>query len=140
MHAQRIVVAIGAGVGVICTFLPWARVPLFGSVSGTEINSERAWASLALCSVVLLVALLGTAREPLAGGAALLCVLAGLATSGIAVWTIIELVEAVRDGGVQLGAGLYLLAVAGLVITFAPDGVRRVAPGSGVRTAPESTR
>jgi hypothetical protein len=140
MHVQRIVVAIGAVIGVICTFLPWAQVPLFGSVSGTEMNSARAWVSLALCSAVLLVALLGAAREPLASGASLLCVLAGLATSGIAVWTIIELVEAMRDGGVQLGVGLYLLVLAGLVITFAPGGVRRVAPGSGMWAAPGGTR
>jgi hypothetical protein len=140
MHAQRIIVAISAGIGVICTFLPWVQVPLFGSVNGTELESARAWVALTLCSAVLLVALLGTAGEPLSGSVALLCALAGVATSGIAVWTIIEFVEATRVGGVHIGVGLYLLAVAGLVVAFAPGGARRAALGSGLRATPGATR
>jgi hypothetical protein len=144
MHAQRVAVAIAAAVGLLCTFLPWASVPLFGSVDGTKLNDGRAWITFALCAAILVGAAAGNRNGPFSAGATAICVLFGLAVAGIALWTIVEFLGASNGGrfssSYSVGVGLYLLAAAGIAIIVLPAIVKpssgRPSPAYSPPTAP----
>lgn len=121
MHTQRILVATAAGIGGACIFLPWASVPLFGSIDGTELNEGRAWTTLALCVGVIACAFLGNLSDPLAAWATLPCVLLGAAITGSALWAILELHAATEEdpfGIISIEFAPFVLAAAGFAITL----------------------
>lgn len=125
MHAQRTAVAVAAGVGMLCTFLPWVKGPIVGSVDGTEGDG---WITLALCAVALVFVLTGDKRAPLTSGARTGSALFGVAAGGIALWKIVDFNSAMADNpfgrAFSVGIGLYLLVAAGAAIAILPSVVR----------------
>lgn len=128
MHLQRKVVAIAAALGMFATFLPWANVPIVGSVSGTAGDG---WITFVLFLITLVVAMRGDKVTLLKGkniyGAVIPAGLAAL----IGIWKIADFNAAMNNLGddpfsvaisssVSIGMGLYVLIAAGVVASAAP--------------------
>jgi hypothetical protein len=87
LHKQRLAIAIAAGIGMLATFMPWAQMPIVGSVDGTAGDG---WITLALFLPALILALRGDRMTPLIGSARLgAAIPAGIAAL-IGVWKIVE--------------------------------------------------
>jgi hypothetical protein len=127
---QRVVLAIAAALGMLCTFLPWVSAPFVGSVSGTRGDG---WITFGLCAVALVIALAGNLRAELVLPAVLSTALIGVVVCLVAIWKIIEINRALPDEGigavVSVGSGLYLLAFSGVAIALLPSLVQSVTPG-----------
>ena len=126
MNKQRIAMLICAVAGIIATFMPWFNMPLIGSVNGTQANNDG-WITLALFAVPLLLSMLGNRTKSLEGAMLFIAIAAGLVAAGIAVYRIIDFknkISPLEDNAfgkmltstVSVGAGLYLVAVAGLAV------------------------
>ena len=121
MHASRIALGVTAVLGMICTFLPWASIPFFGSVDGTHGDG---WISFGVCAVAGLLSLVGERRSALPTGAVVGSALCGVAASLIGLVDLINLkdrlAEAELGGFVSVGPGLYVLIVTGVAIVVLP--------------------
>lgn len=126
MHTQRIVVLICGVLGALVTFLPWATVPIIGTISGTVGDG---WITLALFLPAVGLVLAGDRARPLAGGARLGAVIPAALASALGVWKIIDFNSAMQapednpfaealSAGVSVGAGLYLVALMGVAIAI----------------------
>lgn len=128
LHRQRIVLACIAGVGMLATFLPWAKMPIIGTIAGTA--GAAGWMTFALFGASLGLSFLGRREQLLTGGKrigaiapSVLAALIGLAT--IAVWRTAKS-DAAREGGfaeafamtVQIGFGVYLVVLAGIAFAI----------------------
>lgn len=121
---QRWVLIIAAAAGMLGTFLPWINIPLRGAVSGTEGDG---WITLGFFALALFITLTGTP-----GLGRRLCIgLAGLVASAMGVYDVANIsarkAEMASDGGrlaealansISIGAGLYLVIIAGLVVAL----------------------
>ena len=121
---QRWVLIIAAAVGMLGTFLPWINVPIRGAIAGTEGDG---WITLGFFAFSLLITLTG---EP--GLGRRICIgLAGAIASAIGVHDAANVfarkAEIASEGGrlgeaiansVSVGAGLYLVIIAGLVVAL----------------------
>lgn len=128
MNKQRVLIVAAAGVGMLCTFLPWVSIPIFGSISGARGDG---WISFALFLIALLPALLaGEKKQPLPGKALPAVLIPAVLAAGLGIWKIIDfkrLLSGSTDdalaqftgAGVSIGFGLYLLVLAGIVLVFA---------------------
>lgn len=119
MHVQRTAVAIAAGVGIVCTFLPWATIPLLGSIDGTKTDG-RGWITLGLCAAALVCAVVGDKNAPLSLVARIGSGLFGLAVGVVALWTISGIKNNPFGDVFSIGVGLYLLVIAGAAIALLP--------------------
>jgi hypothetical protein len=123
VNAQRVVLAVAAALGMICTFLPWVNVPFIGAVYGTRGDG---------CAGALVCALAGEIRAELALPAHLVSALIGAVVCLVAIWKIIDFNTSLPDNElsavVSIGPGLYLLAAAGAAIALLPSLVRGSAP------------
>ncbi|WP_066755807.1 hypothetical protein [Crocinitomix algicola] len=116
MHKQRLAVIVAAGLGMVATFLPWAKVSMFGmsiSVKGTEGDG---WISLALFAVAGVLAFLGDDRtQPIDAGK-----VKGVAGVGAAV-TLFMLWELIGSIGFDYSSiGVYLALLAGIAVLAVP--------------------
>ena len=135
LHPQRLAVAIAAAVGGIATFLPWATVPIMGTVDGTVGDG---WITLGLFAGVVAAALLGQRSQQMAGlaqlGGGVLSTVAG----GIGVAKIMhfrQMIEGLKGdaapgslegamkglmaNATRLGPGLYVLVIASVAAVIA---------------------
>jgi hypothetical protein len=119
-------VAVGGLMVAAGAFLPWATVVGL-SVSGIE--GSDGWIVLAIGGLLTLIGL-GSVRGAGSATAAGAGVLVGLVAAGIGIWKY----SSVKDIGgddvlasvlVQVGAGIYLIIVGGLIGALASLGVRR---------------
>jgi len=126
MNRQRVLIAVTAGVGMLCTFLPWVTIPIFGSISGARGDG---WITFALFLVALLMALLSGDKERPLTGKLLPAVLApAVLAAGIGIWKIIDFNQKMGSSlgqddfskfmgaSVSIGFGLYLLVIAGIAL------------------------
>lgn len=125
LHRQRIAIACAAGMGMIATFLPWVKAPILGTVDGTAGDG---WITFGLYAVALIMAFVGDRRELLSGGKRLGAVIPAALASVIGIWKIVDFKARMSDvpkdspfaealaQTVQLGAGLYLVVIAGIAL------------------------
>lgn len=120
--------------GMLATFLPWASIPLIGTVNGTVGDG---WITLALFVPAAIAALLGDRSRAMGIGATTtISVLSGVA-GFIGAWKIVDLkvlmAEAPDDNpfaeamasAVSVGVGLYALIIAGLTVVISAFALRR---------------
>lgn len=121
MHASRIALLIAALAGMICTFLPWASVPLLGSIYGTRGDG---WISFVVCAGALLVSLVGDRASKISTAGLVLSAICGVAAALVGLADLINLNNRLADNpfgdAVSVGPGLYLLIVAGVAIVVLP--------------------
>lgn len=121
MHASRIALLIAALAGMVCTFLPWASVPLLGSVYGTRGDG---WISFVVCVGALLVSLIGNRVSALSTAGMILSTICGVAAALVGLVDLINLNQRLAENpfgdAVSIGPGLYLLIVAGVAIAVVP--------------------
>lgn len=125
MHKQKVMILLAAGVGMLCTFLPWVTIPIFGSINGTQGDG---WITLALFGIAALVAIFSNKGRALSKSGQIGVVVPALLASAIGVWKIIDFKQKMGDVGkedaisklmsdsVSIGFGLYLMVLAGLVM------------------------
>ncbi len=68
MNKQRLIILIASALGMLATFLPWMRVPLLGSMTGTSLPPRweyNGWISLVLFGVPLAFSLSGDQKTKL---------------------------------------------------------------------------
>lgn len=121
---QRWALIIAAAAGMLGTFLPWLNVPIRGAITGTEGDG---WITLGFFAFSLLITLTGAP-----GIGRRICIgLAGAIASAIGVHDAANVfarkAEMASEGGrlgeaiansVSIGAGLYLVIIAGLVVAL----------------------
>jgi len=123
-HSQRIAFAITAGIGMLATFLPWAHIPLLGSIEGTAGDG---WITLALFIPALALSFKGTKHLPLTFGSRTGAVIPAALALWIGFDKISKFSEIAKDAGdnpfskalsssVKIGSGIYLLIIAGIAI------------------------
>ena len=125
MQKTRIMVAIATVIGMVGTFMPWARMGVI-TIDGSVGDG---WITLAFFGVALLVALIGQRDKLLRGGGAVTVCLLGLVNAGIGISKLTSfsgLREDLGDAGLfgsllqavtKPGEGLYVIIAAGLVCT-----------------------
>ncbi len=124
MHKQKTGMLICGGVGLLSCFLPWATVPIVGSINGMQGDDGIIMIVLLLPAVAL--ALMGDKTQPLTGGklhgAAIPAILASL----LSILKVVDFNSKMGDADdnplaqamastVSIGIGLYLLCVVGIV-------------------------
>lgn len=135
LHPQRLAVAIAAAVGGVATFLPWATVPILGTIDGTVGDG---WITLGLFAGVVAAAMLGQRSQQMAGlaqlGGGVLSTVAG----GIGVAKILHFRQMIENmkgdaapgslegamkglmaNATRLGPGLYVLVIASVAAVIA---------------------
>lgn len=127
MHKQRTLVAIAAGIGMLATFLPWAHMPIVGSINGTAGDG---WITFGLFAIALAITLAG-ARQVALSKALRFAALAPAALAGIlGLWKIVDFhskmgalanddnpFAAAMAKAVGVDIGLYLVVVAGIAVS-----------------------
>lgn len=110
MTAHRIGVVCLAAAGMLGTFLPWASIG-FLSAAGTAGDG---WITLGLFAAALLIAVLGTRREPMSGWARLAIIVLAVGAAAVGLHDASGLL-AVGSASI-IGAGLYLVCIASIVL------------------------
>ena len=128
MHKQRLGILIAAGVGILATFLPWANIPLVGSVYGTAGDG---WITLVLFVITAVMTVLGDRKVVLGGPKFIIALLTSIVAGGIGIWKIVDFTSLKADiasdsflgesfaAGVSIGIGIYLLVIAAIGVTVA---------------------
>jgi hypothetical protein len=65
MNKQKLAILITAGIGALSTLMPWAKLPIVGTVSGTQ--TELGWITFGLFAVSILMCLLKNKSNSLHG-------------------------------------------------------------------------
>ncbi|MDP2696046.1 MAG: hypothetical protein Q8O87_02220 [bacterium] len=123
MHKQRLTILILAAVGMAATFVPWATIPGLGSISGTQGDG---WVTFGLFAIPLIISLLGDKSQSLRGGMLWGAIVSSVLAAAIGVWKIVDINNVVGDnpifqvlgGGGGVGIGLYLVVIAGIVLSI----------------------
>lgn len=117
MHKQRLAVVIAAGVGVLATFLPWARISFFGmSVSASGAQGFEGWLSLLMCAGAGALAFMGDYQKtPIESSKVKFVSLIGAAV------TLLMFIELFFVIGLSVSSiGVYLALLAGICILAIP--------------------
>jgi len=121
MHRQRIAIGITAGIGVLCTFLPWlVGVPWRGTVNGTGV--EGGMGGLWLSAAVVVGMFVGRRNQSLTPGGYGLCRVMGGLIALVGVYVIGNL--STIGAGSHIGVGPYFVVVVGIAIAVLPNVVR----------------
>lgn len=127
MHVQRKVIAIAAGAGALATFLPWAHLGMI-SIDGTL---GIGWDSFVLFAVCAAIALFTPGRpQPIHVAWRVLVVM--LASSAIVIVLHFRSAAGIGDSEgsvVELGAGAYLVILAGITSVIAASMFGHRVPG-----------
>ncbi|MGC1211579.1 MAG: hypothetical protein WA890_10005 [Micromonospora sp.] len=139
MRPVREWVVLGAGVAAIVgSFMPWAKIiaPILGTMTLSGVDGSDGWITAALGLVIALYGGFSLRGQRMPMAAPILAGLASVALLGIGVWKIVDLHSTAADmrarmSGeddllgigkamsdavhVSVGAGLWLLTLAGLV-------------------------
>lgn len=125
MNIQRLAIIMSALVGMACTFLPWATVPVLGSVNGISGGMKHGWLTFALFLIPLIIVFLGNLKSSVKTGGLVLTCLLGLTAAGYALYQIWQFkskysaeannnMAQIFGSTMTLGIGLYLIVAAGL--------------------------
>ena len=114
MHKQRLGIMVLAGIGIAGTFMPWAKLSLFGlnqTINGTEGDG---WITLGLFVIPLLFSLLGNRKNALKIGLLIGAIIASLLAGLVAANDLIGMMSAKYKadtlGASSIGIGLYVIA------------------------------
>ena len=124
MNKQRLAILIVAGLGVLATFLPWVKVPIIGSVNGTQGDG---WITLVLFAIAILISLSKDKTKAIEGGRLYAAILPGGLAGALGLWKIIDFNSKMEELGgnvmaeaigstVSIGIGLYLVVLAGIAL------------------------
>jgi hypothetical protein len=132
MNNQRLAILITSGLGALATFMPWAKAPIIGSVSGSQ--SELGWVSFCLFIVSLVLSLLNDKNKPISGGILYGIIIPSLSASILGIWKIIEFNSKISEAtdkvkgtflegmgklaeaSFSIEFGLYLVVLTGILI------------------------
>ncbi len=113
INKQRLYILIAAAIGVISTFLPWAKVSLLGfsqSVSGLEAGG---WITLLLYGGAGVLAVLGDRNELMTKkNRTIVLILSGLG----ALFSLIKIIQISSEDLISLSFGVLLALLAGLAL------------------------
>ncbi|MDA9775431.1 hypothetical protein N9B67_03810 [Algibacter sp.] len=124
MNKQRLAILTVAGLGVLATFLPWVKVPILGSVNGTQGDG---WITLVLFAIAILISLSKDKTKAIEGGLLYAAILPGGLAGALGLWKIIDFNSKMEELGgnvmaeaigstVSIGIGLYLVVLAGIAL------------------------
>jgi len=128
-HLQRIIVGIASGVGMVSTFLPWARIPIVGTIDGT-FNGDG-WITLGLYAAAVVCVFREPHGKMFAGRQKLVAGICPALAALIGIYTLSNIGNARRaiddhnlfgaaiKGSFQAGIGLYFVALCGIVAAVA---------------------
>jgi len=113
MHKSRTLVLVGAALGILSAFMPWASI---GRLSVSGIDGSDGYIVIGVFAACLVLGLAGDKRAPISTVATIVViVLAGLGGIAHGIWKISSLSDESVPFRVSAGAGLYLMVVAGVV-------------------------
>ncbi len=121
MHKQRLFIIISAGLGMLATFLPWATVPVLGSISGTVGDG---WLSFIIYLVPLILVVIGDKKVLVEGGKFIASVVLGAIGALYGIIKIFQFKSELAKYGkiskvVGLGVGMYIVIIAGIGLVAA---------------------
>lgn len=136
MNKQRLAILITAGLGGLATFMPWIKVPILGSVSGTQGDG---WITLILFGVAIALSLMNDRSKMLVGGLRIVAVIPPMLASVIGILKIMEFKSKMAEMGdnpfaealsaaISIDYGLYLLVFAGLILPVLAFAIKDEAP------------
>ena len=112
-----------AVLGILSSLIfPWATIPLFGSVSGSEGDG---YFSAIFCVIAIVMVLRGDKQSALDKNSGMIAGVMGVLTLGWGIWKLMQMNSATSELGalgesmVSTGWGLYALIVAGAGIAYA---------------------
>lgn len=112
-NKQRLFIVIAAGIGVLSTFLPWAKVSLFGISDTASGFSTGGWLSMLLYAGAGILAFLDDKTQGLAKKRmTLMFVLSVLGT----LFTLFKIIQISSESMVSASIGVYLAFLAGLAL------------------------
>lgn len=118
MHKQRIVIGVTAGIGILCTFLPWLdEVPWYGTLNGTKV--EGGMGGFWLSTAVLVGMFIGRRNDSLTPGGYGLCRVVGALIVLTAIYVIAQLSRIGADSHISVGP--YFVIVVGIAIAVLPN-------------------
>ncbi len=122
MHKQRLAVLIASAVGMLAVFLPWANVPLMGSVNGTQGDGLI---SFFLFIIPIVIVLLKDKSVAVKDGLIFAIIIPAVLASFVAIYDAYSFYDKMASLGndpitkalgssITLGIGLYLVIFAGI--------------------------
>lgn len=127
MHKQRLGIITAAVAGMTGTFLPWFTAPIVGHIRGTKGDG---WITLIMFALALMVTVIGSRKNPLNTVQLITAAILGGGAGVVGMWKIIsikmkikdisdnEAISQALDSLTSIGAGLYVIAIAGVAVVF----------------------
>jgi hypothetical protein len=127
MNKQRKAILIVSIAGALATFMPWVKVPLLGSINGSQGDG---WITFALFLVPAVISQFKDKSSRLEGGILYTAILPGLLASFIGIWKISDFKSRISgigdnpfaqamEAAVSIEFGLYLVVIAGFALPIA---------------------
>lgn len=123
MNKQRLGILITAALGALATFMPWVKMPLVGTVNGTQGDG---WITFALFLVPVVLTLLNDKSVPLKGAKLYGSIACAIIASLIGILKVSELSSISDSSGnefakalsdsISIGFGLYMVILAGIAL------------------------
>lgn len=119
MNKQRLSLLVIAAVGVVATYLPWAKAPFNSSIKGTELGG---WITMALFFVVIVSSIIGDRTKTIVKNQGMVSLAASVLAGLYAAWRVLDLsglftnnaIEKVMSSTISIGIGLYLVILAAI--------------------------
>ncbi|MBN2571990.1 MAG: hypothetical protein JXA68_07670 [Ignavibacteriales bacterium] len=130
MNKQKLVIIIIAALGVVSTFLPWATVKLYASISINGTNGGDGWITLGLFAIAGTLSLIGDRKRPLNGTYKIITMVAGLVAAVVGILNIVNMRSKLSEISnqnffgdqlkdmVSTGFGLWLIVICGLALAI----------------------
>lgn len=123
MNKQRVAILIIAAFGMLATFMPWVKIPIMGSINGTEGDG---WITLGFYAIPLILTLIGDKTKSIKGGMLVGVIIPSILASVFGIYKIYDFNTAMNSNPlarllgsvISIEFGLYLIAIAGFAITL----------------------
>lgn len=128
MNKQKLVIVIIAAIGTISTFLPWATIKFYNSISINGTNGGDGWISLGLFAIAGILSIIGDKTKPLNGTYKIIIAIVGVIAAIIGILNIINMRSQLSEIGnenpfsdqlkeaISTGFGLWLIVVCGVAL------------------------
>ncbi|MBN1637747.1 MAG: hypothetical protein JW866_02180 [Ignavibacteriales bacterium] len=128
MNRQKLVILIIAAIGAISTFLPWATVKFYSSISINGTNGGDGWITFGLFAVAGVLSFLGDRTKPLKGTYKIMTAIIGVVAAIIGILNIINMRSKLSEIGkeypfgnqlkeaISTGFGLWLIVICGIAL------------------------
>lgn len=124
MNKQRFAMLIAAGLGALATFMPWAKAPFIGTITGTKGDG---WITFILFGITIVICLLNDKTKRLEGNLLYGAIAPAIIASIMGIWKISDFNSAMsglKDNPfaaafgqtVSVGYGLYVIVLAGIAV------------------------